>query len=122
MRCACDIYISRYDEKTKKMVGGMEGITVSGAVSTILQDFVIARAFSNLTEHEQLLYKDSNRWRDERLYFKNVDDVFRENIVSLRVLYDSYSNQIVGNSFEHNATMDIRCVHASIGFLSASAA
>ena len=29
-------------------------------------------------------------------------------IVSLRVLYDSYSNQIVDNDFEHSATMDIR--------------
>ena len=53
-------------------------MTVSGAVSAILENLIVPNAFSHLTEHEQLLYKDSNHWRDERLYYKNVDDVFRE--------------------------------------------
>lgn len=61
------------------------------AVHKLLDNNIIPYAFVDITDYDKSMFYDRNRFRDEKLYFQEVDEVFRKYYMELQALYGYYS-------------------------------
>lgn len=80
VRLAIDCYY-----KTKVVQSPVE------AVNKLLDDNLIPYAFVDIDDYDKSMFYDRNRFRDEKLYFQEVDEVFRKYYMELQAIYGYYS-------------------------------
>ncbi len=61
------------------------------AVNKLLDSNIIPYAFVDITDYDKSMFYDRNRFRDEKLYFQEVDEVFRKYYMELQAIYGYYS-------------------------------
>ena len=61
------------------------------AVNKLLNDNLIKYAFVDIDDYDKSMFYDRNRFRDEKLYFQEVDEVFRKYYMELQAIYGYYS-------------------------------
>ncbi len=73
--------------------------TVEKAIEMMMEDHVIPNAFKGVSElcDSKFLF-DRNMFRDEKLYFIEIDQVFRENYIGLQAIYSKYSSDETAGS------------------------
>jgi hypothetical protein len=75
--------------------------TVEKAIEMMMEDHVIPNAFKGVSElcDSKFLF-DRNMFRDEKLYFIEIDQVFRENYIGLQAIYSKFSSDEAAGSAE----------------------
>ena len=68
-----------------------EAKSPSEAVQMLLENNIIPNAFIDIDDYARSMFFDRNRFRDEKLYFRQVDEVFREYFLELQAIYGFYS-------------------------------
>ena len=63
----------------------------SEAITMMLDNHIIPNAFSDIVDYDRSMFFDRNRFRDEKLYFKEVDQAFRDYFMELQAIYGYYS-------------------------------
>ena len=73
--------------------------SVEEAIEKMMEDHVIPNAFKGVSELCDSKYLfDRNMFRDEKLYFVEIDQVFRENYIGLQAIYSKYSSDETAGS------------------------